>query len=125
MFGVDKLEYKFEENKPIYIQLVKQFKLDIISGHYKLGEKIPSIRELALEINVNPNTIQRSLIELEDEGLIHTKRTSGKYVTRDYKIIEKIKKELAEEQLTNFITEMEKLGFDTPKSIELLKERNK
>ena len=75
----------FNKNIPIYIQIEEQIKLDIITNKYKPGEKIKSVREFALELKINPNTINRALLELEEEGLIITQRTSGKYITENKK----------------------------------------
>ena len=83
--------FKFDNNTPIYIQLVEQLKIDIISGQLKSGERLPSVRDLALQNKVNPNTMQKALVELEELNLIYTERTNGKYVTEDTKLIEKHK----------------------------------
>ena len=77
------MNFEFDNNIPIYIQLVEQLKIYIISGNIDLGEKLPSVRDLSISFKVNPNTMQRALGELEELGLIYTKRTSGKFVTED------------------------------------------
>ena len=77
------MNYIFNDDRPIYIQLVEMLRIQIVSGKLKKGERIPSVRELALTARVNPNTMQKALAELEDEGLIYTERTNGKYVTED------------------------------------------
>ena len=79
----------FDNNIPIYIQ---QIKIDIISGKLKPGERLMSVREYALDMKVNPNTMQKALVELEEIGLIFTERTNGKFVTNDQKLINKYKK---------------------------------
>lgn len=117
------MDFEFDDNKPIYKQLVEKFKLQIILGIFKPGEKLPSVRELSATIRVNPNTIQRSLFELEEAGLIYTKRTSGKFVTENQNIICQIKKELAIEKIDNFINDMNELGLNKGEVIKLLKER--
>ena len=88
----------FDNERPIYIQLVEKIRIEIISGKLKSGERIPSVRELALTARVNPNTMQKALVELENEGLVYTERTNGKFVTENKELIERIKKELAKEK---------------------------
>lgn len=115
------MNFEFDNDKPIYKQLVEQLKVAIVTNVYKLGEKLPSVRYYALQLKVNPNTINRALLELEDEGLISTKRTSGKFVTDDKKVLEKIKNELAKATIDNFIIDMEKLNISKNEIIELIK----
>ena len=81
------MDYIFDNERPIYIQLVEIIRIEIVSGKFKKGQKIPSVRELALIMKVNPNTMQKALIELENEKLIYTERTNGKYVTDNIKLI--------------------------------------
>ena len=117
------MEFEFDDDKPIYKQLVDKLKLEIVLGHFKSGEKLPSVRELSTMICVNPNTIQRSLAELEEDHLIYTKRTSGKFVTEDDDIIHQVKQELARDKINTFVSDMEILGLKTEDIIKLLKER--
>ncbi len=117
------MEFEFDDDKPIYKQLVDKLKLEIVLGHFKSGEKLPSVRELSTMICVNPNTIQRSLAELEEEHLIYTKRTSGKFVTEDDDIIHQVKQELARDKINTFVSDMEILGLKTEDIVKLLKER--
>ena len=86
------MDYIFDNERPIYIQLVEMIRIEIVSGKFKKGQKIPSVRELALIMKVNPNTMQKALVELENEQLIYTERTNGKYVTEDEELIEKLEK---------------------------------
>lgn len=102
----------FDNNIPIYIQLLDYIKTYIISGQIKSGEKLPSVREFSNMFKVNPNTMQKALIELEELKLIYTERTNGKYVTKDKKLIEKIKKEYATTIVNNYFDNMKKIGFD-------------
>ena len=116
------MSYSFDNERPIYVQLVEKIRLDIISGKLKQGEKIPSVRDFALEARVNPNTMQKALVELEEEGLLYTERTNGKYVTDNKKLIEKIKKELAEEKVNNFLEDINNIGISSKEIINYLKE---
>ena len=116
------MEYIFDNDRPIYIQLVEKLRLEIISNKLKPGERIPSVRELALTTRVNPNTMQKALIELENEGLIYTERTNGKFVTTNKALIEKIKKELAEEKVNNYLQDMKNIGISYKEAIDYLQE---
>ena len=107
--GGDKLN--FDNNIPIYIQIMDKIKIDIVSGKLKPGEKLLSVRDLSIELKVNPNTLQKSLSELEKEKLIYTERTNGKYVTLDIKLIEKIRKDEALNLTKNYINSMKRLGI--------------
>ena len=116
------MDYIFDNERPIYIQLVEMIRLEIVSGKLKKGEKIPSVRELALITKVNPNTMQKALAELEDEKLIYTERTNGKFVTEDAVLIEKVKKELAKEKVTTYINSMRNIGINFDEAIIYLHE---
>ena len=85
------MEFTFDNNIPIYIQLLEYMKIYLISGVFKCGEKLPSVREFAATFKVNPNTMQKALAELESMNLIYTERTNGKYVTKDQKVIGNIR----------------------------------
>ena len=101
----------FNNSVPIYLQIVSEIKKQIVSGKLIPGERIPSVRELALTYKVNPNTVQKALIELEENGLIKTERTNGKFVTEDENIINKIKNDYAENLTQNYLSEMISLGI--------------
>ncbi len=115
------MNFDFNNNKPIYKQLVDQLKIAIVTDVYEKGSKLPSVREFALNIKVNPNTINRALLELEECGLILTKRTSGKFVTEESLVINKIRKELAEETIEDFLENMKKLDISKKEILELIK----
>lgn len=116
------MEYIFDNDRPIYIQLVEKIKIEIISGKLKPGERLPSVRELALIARVNPNTMQKALVELENDELIYTERTNGKFVTLNNKLIEKMKKELAKEKVNNYLNDMKNIGITYEESISYLQE---
>lgn len=118
------MNFVFDNDRPIYIQLVEQLKIYIISGKIKSGEKLPSVRDLALKTKVNPNTMQKALAELEDLKLIYTERTNGKYVTKDQKLLDKFKDKYAKEKTQKYISEMQELGFIKEKIVEFLKEES-
>ena len=116
------MEYIFDNERPIYIQLVEMIRVDIVSGKFEKGQRLPSVRELALMMKVNPNTMQKALAELEDEKLIYTERTNGKYVTEDEKLIEKAKKKLAQEKVNNYLNSMKNIGINYELAIQYLQE---
>ena len=123
MKWADGMKFEFDNNIPIYIQLVEQLKIYIISGSIKSGERLPSVRELALQSKVNPNTMQKALVELEDFGLIYTERTNGKFVTDNKKLIEKIKREYAEEIVNKYFDSMINVGFTKEDALNYLKNK--
>ncbi len=116
------MEYVFDNERPIYIQLVEMIRIDIVSGKFKKGQKLPSVRELALAMKVNPNTMQKALVELENENLVYTERTNGKYVTQDEKLIENAKKELAGEKVNNYLNSMRSIGISYDSAVRYLQE---
>lgn len=116
------MDYNFDNERPIYIQLVEMIRIDIVSGKFKKGQKLPSVRELALMMKVNPNTMQKALVELENEKLIYTERTNGKYVTEDKELIENAKKELAQEKVNNYLKSMQNIGINYDSAIKYLQE---
>lgn len=116
------MDYIFDNERPIYAQLVEKIRIEIISGKLKSGERLPSVRELALTARVNPNTMQKALVELENKGLVYTERTNGKFVTKDQKLIEKIKKEKAKEKVNNYLNDMKNIGISYEESIKYLQE---
>lgn len=118
-----KINWKIDNNRPIYIQLLEQLKLKIVSGEIPIGSKIESVRNLAQDAEVNPNTMQKALAELEREGLVFSKRTSGRYVTDDKEKIEKIREEMANIHINSLKETLKKLGYKQREIIELIKEK--
>jgi DNA-binding transcriptional regulator YhcF (GntR family) len=116
------MKFEFDNERPIYIQIVEKLRITIVSGYYPPGSKIPSVRDLALSAKVNPNTMQKALTELEDDKLIYTERTNGKYVTEDKKLLERVKKELSKDIINKYVRDMESIGISYEESINYLKE---
>lgn len=102
---------KFSNDKPIFIQLAELIKSEIISGKYQTGDKLPSVREFALEFQVNPNTVQKALQILEDDGLITTDRTNGKFVANSLKQIESQKNKTIKQEIDSFFEKMKSFGL--------------
>ena len=117
------MNWKFRGDLPIYSQLVEQIQLAIVSGTFRPGERLASVRDMASEAGVNPNTMQRAMQELEREGMVYSQRTSGRYVTEDMQVIERAKKQFAEEQIRGFLEAMRKLGYQQEEILSMLKER--
>lgn len=115
------MNFIFNNERPIYIQIIEQLEIYIISGKIKPGDKLPSVRELAIKLKVNPNTIQKALTELEELKLIYTERTNGKYVTTDEKLISEYKEKYAKDKVLNYLNEMASLGFNQEESINYIK----
>ena len=116
------MNWDFRNDLPIYSQLIEQIKLAIVSGVFAPGTRLNSVRDMAAEAGVNPNTLQRALQELERQGLVFSQRTSGRYVTEDTNVIEETKRALAQGQLAAFLDAMKKLGYERAEIIALLKE---
>ncbi|MCO5388590.1 GntR family transcriptional regulator [Desulfosporosinus sp.] len=106
------MPWELKSDRPIYTQLIEQIELMIFSGVYPLGSKLPSVRDMAQEAAVNPNTMQRALVKLEEDGLIITHRTSGRSITEDARMVEMAKTKLAQEQISEFLEKMQLMGFE-------------
>lgn len=116
------MPWNLDSDRPIFIQIIEKIQMDIISGVYKPGDKLPSVRELAAEASVNPNTMQKALSELERTGLVYSQRTSGRFITEDTKMIDDIKSEIAQEIISQFLENMQKLGFQKDEAVSLMKQ---
>ncbi|KRK18825.1 GntR family transcriptional regulator [Lactobacillus delbrueckii subsp. delbrueckii DSM 20074 = JCM 1012] len=104
------MQMKFKDNLPIYLQIEDYIYLQIAQGKLQAGEKLPSVRALALELTVNANTVQRALREMTAKGYIFTKRGEGSFVTTDEGLLEEMKSKLLKQELAAFVSRMEKLG---------------
>lgn len=111
---------KFEENMPIYLQISDLIKNRILKYQYKPGTKLPSVRELSLELKVNPNTIQRAYSELDLSGLVFTRRGMGTFVREDDSVVENLKMEIVREHVENFLEEMKNLGISKEEIIKII-----
>ena len=116
------MPWNLDNNRPIYLQLVERIQMDIVSGVYHAGDKLPSVRELAADAGVNPNTVQRALAELEGTGLLHTQRTAGRFVTEDTAVIQSAKEDLARSRTREYLESMAQLGYDRQQVKALLEE---
>ena len=117
------MDNKLSENMPIYVQIMNSVKGAIAAGELAPSQRVPSVRDLARDFEVNPNTMQRALNELEREGLLIAERTSGRFVTSDKELINKLKTEMAVITADNFRKEMAALGFSDDEMIDFFRER--
>jgi len=114
------MPWNLNSDRPIFMQLIEIIQISIISGKYAPGSKLPSVRDLAQEASVNPNTMQKALAELERSGLVFSQRTSGRFITEDTTMIDELKAKLARELITQFLENMQKLGFQKEETLSLL-----
>ncbi len=112
----------FDNNIPIYVQIIQEIKKMIVSQKWSPGEKIDSVRDLAQKFHVNPNTMQRALAELEREGLLYAERTSGRFVTEDSALIDRMKRNKAKEEIKKMIVSMIDLGYSKEDIVRLFTE---
>ncbi|MCI6497425.1 MAG: GntR family transcriptional regulator [Lachnospiraceae bacterium] len=105
------MAWEFKNDRPIYAQILEHMELDILSGKYSPGEKVPSVRELAADAAVNPNTMQRAMVELERRGLVYTERTNGRFITENMDMLQDVKRRIAEEYIVEFVDKMKKIGY--------------
>lgn len=114
------MPWELDNDRPIYLQLMERIQQDIIAGIYKPGDKIPSVRDLALDAAVNPNTMQKALAELERSRLVYSQRTSGRFITEDEAMLKNMKMQLAREHIREFFEKMHQLGFGDDETLELI-----
>ena len=116
------MPWDLDNDRPIYLQLMERIQQDIIAGIYKPGDKLPSVRDLAVEAAVNPNTMQKALSELERSGLVYAQRTSGRFITEDEQMLNEMKKEQASRHIEEFIEKIRSLGFRDEETLSLIEE---
>ena len=114
------MNWKFTTDRPLYAQIVEEIQKRILAGVYPLGSSMPSVRTLALEAAVNPNTMQKALADLESQELIHTQRTSGRSVTTNEELIMKLKERMALEYIEQYFEGMKSLGIEREAAAEML-----
>ena len=118
------MQWSFSNDLPIYSQLIGQIKVGIVSGVFPPGERLPSVRDLATEAGVNPNTMQRAMTELERDGLVYSQRTAGRFVTEDHAVIQAAKRDLAQRHIHAFLAAMLRLGYRREEIISLLEQEH-
>ena len=118
------MQWQLEGDRPIYQQLVDQIMMQIVSGQRKAGDKVPAVRELAAEAGVNPNTMQRALAQLEQDGLAFADRTAGRLVTEDTSVLDAVRRAQARVLIEHYYDSMAELGYARTEAAELLKEEH-
>lgn len=116
------MSWNLDADRPIFIQILERIRIDIISGKYAPGEKLPSVRELAAQAAVNPNTMQRAFAELERTGLVYSKRTSGRFITEDQEMIDTVRTDIAKEKIRQFLESMHQLGYEKEQTLSLMRQ---
>jgi GntR family transcriptional regulator len=116
------MSVSFDNSKPIYLQLMDHFFQRISNGSIRPGQKLPSVRETAVEVGVNPNTVQRTYAEMERKGIVEARRGQGSFVTEDEALIKELRAEISEQYVTTFIEYMLNNGFTEPQIIEQVKD---
>ena len=116
------MAWDFDPDKPLYLQIVENIKLKIINGEYPPGARLASVRELAAEAAVNPNTMQKALSELERNVLVFSQRTSGRYITDNTLLLKNLRHQSAKQHIEKYILCMQELGFSAQQAVELLQE---
>lgn len=114
------MEWNFKDGIPIYTQIIDEVTMRIASNAYAPGDKLPSVRELAMDAGVNPNTMQKALAELERRGLVYSERTSGRFVTKEEDVLENLHEELAKKYFEELTEKLRKIGMDDNAIKELL-----
>ena len=114
---------RYENDRPIYLQVIEDISRRLIQGELALGEKLPSVRELAVQYQINPNTASRVYKEMESQGLCYTRRGMGTFITEDSGMIKTLQKEMAENCLDTFLQGMQAIGISLDEMIQLLRER--
>ena len=118
------MAWSFSPHRPVYYQVAERIRRAILSGEYPSGTHIPSVRQLALDAAVNPNTVQHAFSELEELGLIESRGTVGRFVTENKEIIEKCRMQEAKELVDGIIKKVEELGINAEDIIRMIREHD-
>ena len=116
------MQWKLSDDRPIYVQLMETITAAIASGTLAAGSRLPSVREMAAQAGVNPNTMQRALSELERDGLLYSQRTAGRFVTDQSDRITQKRKELAMQQIRIFLSSMKEMGYTSEQTLTLIQQ---
>lgn len=114
------MAWEFESGRPIYLQVAEIVRKRVISGEYPQGSRLPAVRDLAVEAGVNPNTMQRALLTLEESQIVHSQSTAGRFVTEDMELLEQMKYQTARKSVLDFIRHMEELGYSSEELVQLI-----
>ncbi|WP_164670849.1 GntR family transcriptional regulator [Virgibacillus doumboii] len=117
------MNVNFNKRDPVYVQVIRHFKEQIATGIFEPGQEIPSRRELANKLKINPNTAQRAYKEMEEEGLIYTERNLPSKITKDEKILGSVREELILEAVDAFIHSIRSINVPVDEVLDLVKEK--
>ena len=117
------MAWNFNDNAPIYLQIVSTLKGNIASGAYPSGSRLPSVRDLAMEAGVNPNTMQRALAELERSGLVNSQRTAGRFITQDAEALTRLRRSMSEQIISELFARLRALGMSDAQILEAVRQR--
>lgn len=116
------MAWSFSADRPVYIQIADRIRKSVLSGEYQSGQQIPTVRQLAMEAAVNPNTVQHAFTELENAGIIISKGTLGRFVTEDEQVVQAVRKDMARQLTKAFVEEMGQLSISPEQALELVRE---
>ncbi len=118
------MAWSFSSDSPVYLQIAERIKRSVLSGEYLIGGQIPTVRQLALEAAVNPNTVQHAFSELESEGIVISKGTLGRFVTEDVGVLEDCRQRMAQKLVDNFVDGMDQLSISTEQAIDMIRRQS-
>ena len=116
------MDWQITDGRPVWLQLKEQLAMGILTGKYPQGSRLPSVRELAMDAGVNPNTMQRALTELERDGLAHSMGTMGRVVTENTEIVENLRAKYAKTVVERYLDGMKQLGYSPAEAVKALEE---
>ncbi|WP_042220527.1 GntR family transcriptional regulator [Oceanobacillus manasiensis] len=117
------MKVKFNNRDPVYVQVVRHFKEQIATGMLEQGQEVSSRRELASQLKINPNTVQRAFKEMEEQGLIYTEKNSPSKITKDEQVLHRVREELILEAVDTFVTSVRSINVPVDELVELVKEK--
>lgn len=120
--GVGSMEAKFNNRDPVYVQVIQHFKEQMAKGYYEPGQEIPSRRELANTLKINPNTAQRAYKEMEEQGLIFTEGNLPSRITKDEQMLKRVREELIREAVDQFVHSVQTINVELPEVLDLVKD---
>lgn len=116
------MAWSFTSDRPVYLQIAERITKSVLAKEYQAGEQLPTVRQLAMEAAVNPNTVQRAFSELEHDGIIVSRGTLGRFVTEDEEIVKICRKKMAEQLVIDFVRNMEHLSLTKEQVIAMIEE---
>ena len=116
------MDWYITDGRPVWLQLKEQLAMGILTGAYPPGSRLPSVRELAMDAGVNPNTMQRALTELERDGLAYSIGTTGRVVTQERKTIDQLREQSAKSVVERYLESMKQLGYTAAEAVKVLEE---